>query len=41
MGWFGVLSGSSMAFLAIYAARLGASGFEIGMLAGTSFLKWG
>jgi MFS family permease len=32
MGWFGVLSGSSMAFLVIYAARLGASGFEIGML---------
>jgi MFS family permease len=32
MAWFGVLSGSSMAFLSIYAARLGASGFQIGLL---------
>jgi MFS family permease len=32
MAWFGVLSGSSMAFLAIYAVRLGASGYQIGLL---------
>jgi MFS family permease len=32
MGWFGVLSGSSLAFLAVYAARLGANGFQIGLL---------
>jgi MFS family permease len=30
--WFGILSGSTMAFLAIYAARLGASGLQIGLL---------
>jgi len=30
--WFGVLSGSTIAFLAIYAARLGASGLQIGLL---------
>lgn len=32
MGWFGVLSGSSINFLKVYATRLGANGFEIGML---------
>ena len=32
MGWFGVLSGSSVNFLNIYATRLGASGFQIGLL---------
>lgn len=30
--WFGVLSGSTIAFLAIYAARLDASSLEIGLL---------
>jgi MFS family permease len=30
--WFGVLSGSTLAFLSIYAARLGASGFQISFL---------
>ena len=30
--WFGVLSGSTMAFVSIYAARLGASGLQIGLL---------
>jgi MFS family permease len=30
--WFGVLSGSTLAFLAIYATRLGASGFQISLL---------
>jgi MFS family permease len=32
MGWFAILSGSSMAFLAIYAARLGANPLQIGFL---------
>ena len=31
IGWFGVLSGSAINFLNVYAARLGASGFQIGM----------
>lgn len=30
--WFGVLSGSTMAFVSIYAARLGANGLQIGLL---------
>lgn len=30
--WFGVLSGSTLAFLAIYATRLGASGLQISLL---------
>jgi MFS family permease len=30
--WFGVLSGSAMAFLAVYASRLGATGFQVGLL---------
>ena len=30
--WFGVLTGSTMAFLAIYIARLGANGFMVGLL---------
>jgi MFS family permease len=32
MGWYGILAGSSINFLNIYAARLGANGFEIGLL---------
>ena len=32
IGWYGVLAGSSINFLNIYAARLGANGFEIGLL---------
>jgi MFS family permease len=32
IAWFGVLSGSAMAFLNIYAARLGANAAEIGWL---------
>lgn len=32
MGWYGVLAGSSINFLKIYAARLGGNGFQIGML---------
>lgn len=32
IGWFGIVSGSAVNFLSIYAARLGASGFQIGLL---------
>jgi len=32
IGWFGVLSGSALNFLNVYVARLGASGFQIGLL---------
>jgi MFS family permease len=34
MLWYGVLTGSTMAFLSIYAARIGASAFQIGMING-------
>ena len=30
--WFGILAGSTLAFQAVYAARLGASGFQIGLI---------
>ena len=30
--WFGILAGSTIAFQAVYAGRLGASGFQIGLL---------
>jgi MFS family permease len=36
VAWFGVLSGSAVNFLNIYATRLGASGFQIGLLGATS-----
>ncbi|GAB4504182.1 MAG: MFS transporter [Anaerolineales bacterium] len=32
IGWFGILSGSSISFLSVYAARLGASGLQLGLL---------
>lgn len=32
IGWFGILNSSSIAFAAVYATRLGASGLEIGLL---------
>lgn len=32
IGWFGVLSGSAANFLGVYAARLGASSFQMGLL---------
>jgi len=32
MGWYGVLAGSAVNFLNIYATRLGANGFQIGLL---------
>ena len=32
IGWFGVLSGTAINFLSVYATRLGASGLQIGLL---------
>jgi len=34
--WFGVLAGSTVAYLAVYAARLNANGFQIGLITGGS-----
>jgi MFS family permease len=36
IGWFGVLSGSAINFLNIYATRIGASGFQIGLIGAMS-----
>jgi len=36
IAWFGIASGSAINFLNIYAARLGATGFQIGLLAALS-----
>jgi MFS family permease len=36
IGWYGVLSGSAINFLNIYAARLGATGFQIGLIGAMS-----
>jgi MFS family permease len=36
IGWFGVLSGSAVNFLNIYATRLGATGVQIGLIAAMS-----
>lgn len=33
IGWFGILNGSILTFLTVYATRLGASSFQIGLLA--------
>ncbi len=38
IGWFGVLSGSSINFLNVYATRLGASAIQIGLLGAMSAL---
>jgi MFS family permease len=32
IGWFGIFSGSTANFLSVYATRIGASGFQIGLL---------
>jgi MFS family permease len=32
IGWFGILSGSAVNFLSVYATRLGATGLQIGLL---------
>jgi MFS family permease len=36
--WFGILTGSTLSFLAIYAARIGATSFQIGMINGAQAL---
>src|SRR5688572_25436126 len=36
IGWFGVLSGSAINFLSIYATRIGASVFQIGLITAMS-----
>lgn len=36
IGWFGILSGSAVNFLAVYAARLGASALQIGLIGAAS-----
>ncbi len=36
IGWFGILSGSALNFLNVFAARQGASALQIGLLAGVS-----
>lgn len=36
IAWFGVLSGSAINFLNIYATRIGATGFQIGMIGAMS-----
>ncbi len=33
IGWFGLLNGTTLTFLNVYAARLGASGVQIGLMA--------
>jgi MFS family permease len=38
IGWFGILSGSTVNFLNVYATRLGASGLQIGLLGAMSAL---
>ena len=32
IGWYGLVAGTTIAFLAVYAARIGASAFQIGMI---------
>ena len=36
IGWFGVLSGSTINFLNVYATRLGATGYQIGLIGAMS-----
>ncbi len=36
IGWFGIVSGSAINFLAVYAARLGASALQIGLIGAAS-----
>jgi len=38
IAWFGVLNGSAIAFVAVYATRLGASAFQLGLLNATPAL---
>jgi MFS family permease len=36
IGWFGLLSGSAVNFINVYATRLGATGFQIGLIGAVS-----
>ncbi|MGB8983625.1 MAG: MFS transporter [Anaerolineales bacterium] len=36
IGWYGILSGSAISFLTIYATRIGATGYQIGLLGALS-----
>ncbi len=36
IAWFGILSGSAVNFLTVYAARLGASAFQIGLISAST-----
>ncbi|HEX9330261.1 MAG TPA: MFS transporter [Anaerolineales bacterium] len=36
IGWYGILSGSAISFLNIYATRIGATGFQIGLIGAMS-----
>ena len=36
IGWFGVLSGSTVNFLNVYATRLGATGYQVGLIGAMS-----
>ena len=36
IGWFGLLSGSTVNFLSIYATRVGATAFQIGLIGAMS-----
>ena len=36
IGWYGVLSGSTINFLNVYATRLGATGYQIGLIGAMS-----
>lgn len=36
IGWFGVLSGSTVNFINVYATRLGATGYQIGLISAMS-----
>jgi len=36
IAWFGIVSGTAMNFVSVYAARLGGSGLQIGLLGATS-----
>lgn len=38
IAWFGILSGSSVNFLNVYATRIGANGFQIGLLGAVAAL---
>src|ERR1051326_8379847 len=36
IAWFGVLSGSTVNFLSVYATRIGATSFQIGLIGATA-----